>query len=84
MPELLNENSDTPNLLGIFWDITLVWLVIISLTLVRRKKVELMKLKFSLFCVILMIFSSGCLSSIEKDIFAGKILIQTFHSLNLI
>ena len=31
-----------------------------------------MKLKFSLFCVILMIFSSGCLSSIEKDIFAGK------------
>ena len=38
MPELLNENSDTPNLLGIFWDITLVWLVIISLTLVRRKK----------------------------------------------
>ena len=38
MPELLNENSDTPNLLGIFWDVTLVWLVIISLTLVRRKK----------------------------------------------
>ncbi len=31
-----------------------------------------MKLKFSLFCIILMIFSSGCLSSIEKDIFAGK------------
>ena len=31
-----------------------------------------MKMEFSLFCIILMIFSSGCLSSIEKDIFAGE------------
>ncbi len=31
-----------------------------------------MKVKFSLFCIILIMLSSGCLSSIEKDIFDGK------------
>ena len=38
MPELLDDNSDSTNLLGIFWDVTLIWLVIVSLTLIRTKK----------------------------------------------
>ena len=38
MPELLEDDSDSSDLIGLFWDVTWIWLAIVGLTLIKRKK----------------------------------------------
>jgi hypothetical protein len=38
MPELLSEESESSDFMGLFWDVTWIWLAIVGLTLIKRKK----------------------------------------------
>ena len=38
MPELLEDDYDSSDLIGLFWDVTWIWLAIVGLTLIKRKK----------------------------------------------
>jgi hypothetical protein len=38
MPELLSEESESSDFIGLFWDVTWIWLAIVGLTLIKRKK----------------------------------------------